>query len=173
VLEGDERSRRGATAVRRAGAQDWAALRAIRLEALADEPDAYVSTHLESVTYPDGRWRRIVVDYCYFLAEDGGRVVGMASGGANELYPGTRWLYGMFVTPAARGTGVATQLVDAVVEWARGEGATELYLQVTASLPRSRAFYVKSGFVETGDRLTMHRDARLELLTMRRSLAGA
>lgn len=158
--------------VRRAGARDWAALRAIRLEALAEEPDAYGSTYVESVTYPDERWRWIVVDYRYYLAEQGERVVGMASGGANELHPGTHWLYGMYVTPDARGTGVADQLVDAVIEWARGEGATALYLQVTASLPRSRAFYARSGFVETGERHTMPRDARLELVTMRRILAG-
>ncbi len=170
MLEGDERPTSREAAVRRTRATDWAALRDIRLEALLDEPDAYGSTYHESVDYSDERWRRMAADYCYFLAEVDGHVVGMASGGANDQYPGSHWLYGMYVTPSFRGTGVASRLVGAVVDWARAEGAADLYLQVTATLPRARGFYAKSGFVETGERMRLHRDPRLELLTMRRIL---
>ena len=43
----------------------------------------------------------------------------MVSGGYNDNHPGTHWLYGMYVTPAARGSGAAELLVEAVVDWAR------------------------------------------------------
>jgi len=67
----------------------------------------------------------------------------MASGGYNDAHPGTRWLYGMYVSPSQRGSGLANQLVDAVVSWARGEGAKEIFLHVTKSVARARAFYTK------------------------------
>lgn len=166
----DETSTSSPLVVRRTRAEDWAALRAIRLEALADTPDAFGSTYHGTLEHSDERWRTLVVEQCYFLAERGGRVVGMISGGLNERCPGTHWIYGMYVTPSARGTGVAERLVEAVVAWARAQGAPALFLQVTGSLPRARAFYARAGFVPTGERMVMHRDARLELVTLRKEL---
>lgn len=156
--------------ISRAAADDWAALRAIRLEALADTPDAFGTTYHEAAAYADERWQTLVVDHCYYLARSGDRAVGMISGGFNDRCPGTHWLYGMYVTPRWRGTGVAERLVASIVSWARADGADALYLQVTASLPRARGLYAKAGFVEVGERTLMHRDARLELLTLRRDL---
>jgi GNAT superfamily N-acetyltransferase len=110
---------------------------------------------------------------CYLLAERDGVVVGMISGGLNDEHPGTRWLYGMYVTPSARGSGVAALLVAAVEEWARGEGARELFLQVGSSVARARAFYSKMGFEPTAESHLMTREPTLELFTMRRSLVDA
>lgn len=156
--------------VRRATAKDWAALRSIRLEALLDTPDAYGSTYEAVVTYPEEQWRTMVEHSVYFLAERDGRVVGMVSGGLNDQHPGTRWLYGIYVTPGSRGSTVAPGLVAAVVEWARAEGASDLYLHVTSSVLRAKAFYEKMGFSPTGERQTMQRDRRLTLLTMSKRL---
>lgn len=156
--------------VRRANQDDWVSLRSIRLEALGDTPDAFGSTYEDSLAFSDDRWRTMTAQWCYFLSERDGEVMGMISGGLNDQHPGTHWMYGMYVTPSARGSGVAIQLVDAVFEWARSEGATELYLHVTSTISRARAFYEKLGFEFTGNHFTMTRDPRLELLTMRRSL---
>jgi GNAT superfamily N-acetyltransferase len=158
--------------IRRTTAADWEDLRGIRLEALADTPDAYGSTYAETVHYPARRWRAMAQDYAYFLAARGGDVVGMASGGLNDRHPGDYWLYAMYVTPSARGSGAASSLVEAVIAWAKGEGASELYLRVTVSVERARAFYRKMGFVETGERDVMDRNRSLELVTMRRSLVN-
>ncbi len=159
-----------ASRVRRASEVDWAGLRAIRLESLADTPEAYGSTYEESATWTDGRWRKAAAHWTYFLAEREGKVVGMVSGGLNDAHPGTHWLYGMYVTPSERGTGIATRLVDAVVEWARARGATQLHLHVTGSVSRARAFYEKVGFVATGEVLDMDRDRSITLHTMVRDL---
>ncbi|MGA2124493.1 MAG: GNAT family N-acetyltransferase [Acidimicrobiales bacterium] len=160
----------GDLVVRGTTAEDWSALRVIRLEALADTPDAYGSTYEGTVTFSPRRWRAMAQDGRYFVAERDGVVVGMVSGGLNDQHPGTHWLYGMYVTPTSRGTPVASHLVEVVIAWAKGEGATELYLHVTTSVERARAFYRKMGFVETGERHAMDRDRRLELVTMRRAL---
>jgi GNAT superfamily N-acetyltransferase len=152
--------------VRRAEGEDWAKLKAIRLEALSDTPAAYGSTFETANAFSDRRWRAMAEQFVYFVAERNGRVVGMASGGGNDEHPGTKWLYGMYVTPSARGSGAAFLLVDAVATWAREEGASELYLHVTASEARAVAFYAKAGFEPTGERHPMERDPSLELVTM-------
>lgn len=158
--------------VRRTTGDDWAALRAIRLEALADTPDAFGSTYEGTVSFSTRRWKTMATESRYFLAERDGTVLGMVSGGFNDQYPGTHWLYGMYVTPAARGSGVAPHLVNTVISWARDDGASELYLHVTTSVERARAFYQKMGFVETGERFSMERNRVLQLITMRKALGN-
>jgi GNAT superfamily N-acetyltransferase len=160
----------GDLAIRRTSGDDWSKLRAIRLEALLDTPDAYGMTYDNTVSDPPRRWRAMAQNDEYFLAEQGGVAVGMVLGGLNHQHPGTHWLYAMYVTPAARGSVVASNLVEAVIVWAKRQGASELYLHVTTSVERARSFYRKMGFVETGERRAMDRNRRLELLTMRRSL---
>lgn len=156
--------------IRRTSGDDWALLRAIRLEALRDTPEAFGATYDESLIFSDNEWRTFAEKRCYFLAERDGAVVGMISGGFNDAHPGTRWMYGMYVTPSDRGTGAAQELVRHVSEWAHGEGADELFLHVGSSVARARAFYEKMGFVPTGDTFVMPRDAGVILATMRRSL---
>lgn len=160
----------GPFAVRRTGANDWAALRAIRLEALSDTPEAFGSTLEMASNYSNDQWRTMAQQRCYFLAERDSVVVGMISGGLNDEHPGTLWLFGMFLTPSVRGSGVGAILVAAVEEWARGEGASELFLEVTSSVVRARVFYTKMGFAPNGESRTMTRDPSLEVITMRRSL---
>jgi GNAT superfamily N-acetyltransferase len=160
----------GPANVRRASSEDWRGLRSIRLESLSDTPEAYGSTYAESFTWTDERWRAAAARWTYFLAERDDRVVGMVSGGANDHHPGTRWLYAMYVTSPERATGTAARLVEAVGEWAREEGVPQLYLHVTSSVARARAFYEKMGFVPTGDTITMDRDPSITLLTMVREL---
>ncbi len=156
--------------MRHATAEDAGALRTIRLEALKDTPEAYGSTYEESLLWTRRQWRKVAKTRNYFLAECGGVVRGMASGGYNEERPGTWWLYSMYVSPSQRGSGLARQLVDVVVAWARGEGATELHLHVGSRSARARGFYTKLGFVERGDVIVMDRDPSIGLHTMVMSL---
>jgi GNAT superfamily N-acetyltransferase len=159
--------------VSRTTADDWAALKAIRLESLVDTPEAYGSTYTASVKFPDRQWRTMADTRACYLASLDGAVIGMASGGLNDAYPDTRWLFSMYVTSTQRGSAAAASLVDAVAAWAKGEGADELYLHVSKPLVRARAFYAKMGFVETGERFAMDRNPAIELITMTKSLADA
>lgn len=159
--------------VRRARSDDWLALKTIRLEALRDTPEAYGSTINTALTFSEDRWRTMTAQMCYFLVERGGEVVGMAAGGFNDAHPGAHWLYGMYVSPSARGSEAAVMLVDVVEEWARGEGASELHLDVTTCVARASAFYLKLGFQPTGECRAMFRDPSLILETMRRAIVDA
>ena len=61
----------------------------------------------------------------------------MVSGGYNDNHPGTHWLYGMYVTPAARGSGAAELLVGAVANWAPATArARSTFTSPPASLGR-------------------------------------
>lgn len=159
-----------ALVVRTTTAEDAADLRAIRLEALADSPEAFGTTLDQARAMTEAEWVERARAGNHVLAVRDGRVVGMAAAGTNEGYPGTRWLYGMYVTPDERGRGAAERLVEAVVEATRAAGADALHLQVTGAMGRARAFYARLGFEPTGERFAMRRDPSLELATLVRPL---
>jgi GNAT superfamily N-acetyltransferase len=157
--------------VRWGGPDDAVSLKAIRLEALADTPEAYGSTYEEVSAWPDERWLAVAGQWRYVLGALDAAVAGLARGGFNDQRPGTHWLYGMYVSPGARGTGLAHLLVERVGEWAKGDGATDLYLHVGESVARARAFYAREGFMNSGNVITMDRDPSVRLLTMVKRLA--
>lgn len=157
---------------RRAERGDWRALKTIRLEALRDTPIAYGSSLDAAESFPDSRWQIMAAEHGYFLVERAGETIGLVAGGLHDERPGEHWLYGLYVTPRARGGAVATMLVDAVTVWGKSDGARSLYLDVTTSLARARAFYEKVGFRSTGERRVMERDPSLELMRMRKDLVG-
>ena len=55
----------------------------------------------------------------------------------------------MYVTPEARGSGLATTLVETLLEHASKE-VEQVQLTVVTSNPRARRFYERMGFVEYG-----------------------
>ena len=60
----------------------------------------------------------------------------------------------VYVAPSQRGTGLAGQLLDGVIAWARGEaGLNRLHLYVHEDNARAHAFYRRYGFTETGGAL--------------------
>ena len=149
---------------------EWSELRAIRLESLANTPEAFGTTYVDAKRWSDDHWRQLASLRISFLAQNDGRTVGLASGGLNDDVPGTKWLYAMYVTPPLRGSGVAAALVDVVGEWARLEGATSLYLMVRSAVPRARAFYEKIGFQPTGDVALDDDDPTKSMITMAKNL---
>ncbi|MDG1519821.1 MAG: GNAT family N-acetyltransferase [Yoonia sp.] len=54
---------------------------------------------------------------------------------------------GIFVDPTARGRGVGTALLDAIVDKARARGYAEVRLDVIDNNPRARTLYERRGFV--------------------------
>jgi len=136
---------------------DWEALRALRLEALLDTPAAYGTEHGEVLAWTPAQWHEFATSPLTFVAVADGELVGMARGGRNDHDPPdslARWLWGMYVTPRARGSRVAAALVDFVAAWSKADGGTELCLFVSRDVARARAFYRKIGFVITGHSVT-------------------
>jgi GNAT superfamily N-acetyltransferase len=138
--------------VRRAGLDDWAAVRDSRLTALADAPYAFASTFAREAALDSSDWRRRVGEGAWFLAWLGDQPVGVAAGVAEDDLPGERHLVAMWVAAAHRGSSAAAQLVEAVCDWARGQGAGAVTLWVADGNPRARRFYERLGFRPTGRR---------------------
>lgn len=138
--------------VRRAGLDDWTAVRRTRLTALADAPYAFASTLAREAALHSRDWRRLVGEGDWFLAWVGDRPVGIAAGVAGDDLPGERHLVAMWVDAAHRGSTAATQLVEAVCDWARAQGAGAVTLWVADGNLRARRFYERLGFRSTGRR---------------------
>ena len=58
----------------------------------------------------------------------------------------------MWVAPEFRGSGLAARLIDAVIDWAAGEGYAEVRLWVVEGNVAAERAYAKSGFEPTGQR---------------------
>lgn len=133
--------------ITRIGPADWERFRAVRL-ALSESPAALGSRYADWVDAPAERWQsRLTHVPLTLLAQEATQVVGVVSGQP----VGETWveLISMWVAPAARGTGVAGQLIGAVVDWAAGQDRTT-YLMVRSDNARARKSYERAGFVDTG-----------------------
>ena len=150
------------------------ALRELRLRALADAPAAFASTLAAESALDDDRWRRLVDDAVageqgtIAVAVDGVRWVGMAAGRWFDRERGIAQLWGLWVDPAARGTGTAPALVGAVRDWAAAGGATFIRLGVIEPAGGLRRFYARLGFVALDDPVPMRIDpTRLAVFMVR------
>ena|SRR2546421_1641766 len=131
--------------VRRALVEDWRELRGLRLRALADAPDAFLTTLAEASARSEDEWREWVENTILFADDE---FTGMAGGFVQD--DGTPMLIGMWVAPERRGTGLAEELARAVIEWARGLGAPRIVLWVVIGNTPAERFYERIGFVPTG-----------------------
>ncbi|MFN3376547.1 MAG: GNAT family N-acetyltransferase [Burkholderiaceae bacterium] len=78
------------------------------------------------------------------------RVQGQALGyGLGVLERGWMGLFDLVVLPSARGQGLGTALVRALLDWGRQAGAQAAYLQVRIANSRAQQLYERLGFVPT------------------------
>jgi ribosomal protein S18 acetylase RimI-like enzyme len=160
---------RPAAEIRRLLPDDWAAVREARLDALAQAPDAFASTLEREQAFDEPEWRRRLAGTAWFGAwAAGARAAGVPAGLAGVVAafpetgpqapvtehatPGTWHLVAMWVSPAHRGQGIAEQLVAAVCDLARTQGADRVALWVADANPRARAVYRRLGFRLSGER---------------------
>jgi RimJ/RimL family protein N-acetyltransferase len=142
--------------IRLAGAEDWEAFRELRLRALADAPDAFGGTVDAARDESDAYWRGWIsgegwdADVRSWVADDRGTLRGMAVGARFHAEPSVLNLFGMWVEPPVRGTGVALRLVGMVEVWGWALGLDRIVLRVSDGNARAEAFYDKLGFTRTG-----------------------
>ena len=142
--------------IRRITTADVDTYRQIRLTALAESPSSFGSTYAAEIELPEAEWVDRTVgaasgaERALFLAFDGGACIGLVGAIEDDL-GADRQLISMWVAPSYRGTGVATELVDAVLAWATDSGAANVGLWVTQGNDRAQRLYERMGFVVTGD----------------------
>jgi ribosomal protein S18 acetylase RimI-like enzyme len=133
---------------------DWRLWRALRLQALAEDPDAFGSrlSDWQGLGDREDRWRsRLSIPGGHdVIAWCGEQPCGMASG-----VPATRdsWiaLISLWVAPAARGRGVGDALVADIVGYASDVGADGVDLDVAEENQAARRLYERHGFRLTGE----------------------
>lgn len=151
--------------VRHLTEDDWQDFRAVRLAALRESPEAFVATLDEEAAFDESMWRSRMRRSMRLVASRDGDHVGVVSiGQANHNGEGSEFgssveavgeLFGLWVMPALRGMGVASKLVEAGAEAARGSGSTHLSYWVGTDNGRAVAFASGIGFRPTDNRRPM------------------
>ncbi|MCP3914210.1 MAG: GNAT family N-acetyltransferase [bacterium] len=138
--------------IEQARAEDSERVRALRLGALRDAPDAFAATFAEDEALSPAVWRERLASpsQATFVATVEGADVGLVVGSPYAGRAGCAGLFAMWVAPGRRGTGVADALVRAVVDWARTAGHARVLLDVADDNARAIEFYARMGFVPTG-----------------------
>lgn len=84
----------------------------------------------------------------YFVAEQNGELIGGAGCAPLAGVPYVAEVQKLYVAPAARRQGVATQLMDAVEDFARNAGFLHTYLETHHALPEALTLYQKRGYTQ-------------------------
>lgn len=142
--------------VRSLGEDDWQDYRSVRLAALRESPEAFVASVDEEETYDEALWRERMKRSARLVAERAGEAVGVVSVGTAKASEGTAAeLFGLWVRPEARGSGVATRLVKDSAAIATERGQTHLVYWVGTENGRAVAFASGIGFRPTDYRRPM------------------
>lgn len=139
--------------IRRLGAGDAAAHRALMLAAYRLHGDAFTATVEERGPLPLDWWKSRIESEFVVGAWQGERLVG-AAGLAREPRPKTRHkatLFGMYVEAAFTGRGIGERLVAAILDHAgTQDGLRIVQLTVSETNRSARALYERCGFAAFG-----------------------
>ncbi len=141
--------------IRRLEPSDVDAFRAVRLAALRLHPEAFGASYEDEMALDRGQFseRLTAAGFTRFGAFDAhGAMVGLVGlriqSGAKQRHKA--FLFSMYVDTAHRGTGLAQQLVEAVIAAAREAGAILLQLTVAAGNVPAQRLYRGMGFTTYG-----------------------
>ena len=144
--------------IRQLGEDDWQEFQKLRLASLADSPDAFPAGRAEEEAFNEEFWRLRVRRSPRLVAEVEGQQIGTISVGVahdsdNDELMGE--VFGLWVEPHHRGTGVATRLVRAAEQVALAQGRRSLAYWVGSDNGRAVAFASGMGFRPTDARRPM------------------
>jgi GNAT superfamily N-acetyltransferase len=139
-------------AIHHAGPDDWERVRAIRLRALADAPDAFWADVSEESALTADHWRQrlAATAAATFLAVGPDGEVGLVVMHPSTVATADAGLSAMWVAPEARGAGVADALIAAGVGWARDHGYPRVRLWINDANAGAARLYARHGFTPTG-----------------------
>lgn len=141
--------------IERLASGDGARLRAIRLRALRDAPDAFATTLDEASAWDARQWAEQVEAIATFVWHEGDADLGMVRAVPHDHDPEAGYLISLWVDPAARGRGIGQALIGAVVGWARARALRCVYLDVGTANRRARSAYERAGFTVSAEAGTM------------------
>ena len=145
-----------AITVRVLGESDWGLYRKVRLGALEESPRSFTATLADEADRDEQFWRDRMTRSRRLLAERDEQPQGILSLGLYPLKPASGEVFGLYVFPDARGTGVSWRLVEAATALAVQDGYQQVFYWVGVDNPRAIGFAKNFGFRLTGHRRPSH-----------------
>jgi 3-hydroxyisobutyrate dehydrogenase-like beta-hydroxyacid dehydrogenase/ribosomal protein S18 acetylase RimI-like enzyme len=141
----------GATTVRRLRREDAHTFRTVQLDALKEHPNAFSASVEDELTLPIDAFERRLESGEVFGAFAVGALVGIVTlqPGALRKRRHVAMLWGMYVVPTVRRTGVAAYLMAVALEHASAQ-VDQVELFVNTENDVARRFYRRFGFVPYG-----------------------
>lgn len=145
----------------------WQEVKALRLAALQQDPIAFGSSYEEEVAYDDSLWiERATKAFqrdgnITVYAEVDGNLVGMMGAfWSNRIKMGhVASIYGVYVAPSMRRKGVASQLMEVVLEYINDlPHIVKVMLTVNSEQTSAQRLYKKFGFTAIG---VSHKDLKV------------
>jgi GNAT superfamily N-acetyltransferase len=149
--------------VRRAQFGDEPALKALRVEALTDAPEAFGSTLERELARAPEDWQAWLSRGATFFLEANYKAFGLVAVVPDRDDESVVHLMSMWVHSDFRGAGGADLLVSSVKSWAAEMGASQVCLRVIENNSRAERFYRRMGFRPTGRRYVRERDGMIEI----------
>ncbi|WP_077330045.1 GNAT family N-acetyltransferase [Virgibacillus siamensis] len=135
--------------------EDASTYRKLRLEALLNSPEAFLTSYEEAESQTEEDYRvKLQSDGVYnFGAFEGDTLIGMVA-----LVPETKEkinhrsnVFAMYVTPASRGKGIGKKLMQSAIEYAKSLGGVEqISISVVTQNTKAKSMYYALGFVPFG-----------------------
>jgi ribosomal protein S18 acetylase RimI-like enzyme len=143
---------------------DWDVLRAARLYALLDSPDAFTSSYARELTWQGSEWQRLLNSATWIVARDNQHVVvGLAKSTRDPERPACRHIESAWVAPTHRQRGILRALLQSLIELERQRGVTDFLLWVLEENHSAQSAYQALGFEPTGERQFLPVFAQFEL----------
>lgn len=138
---------------------EWQTYKALRLEALENDPQAFVTTHAEAMAKSEEDWKRRLVATTspltlkLFALLDG-EAVGMMGlwQDAKKARLGNVDVFGVYVTPTHRGRGISKKLLLELIDRVKTESSIKKILLAVhhGQIPAER-LYKSVGFIKYGE----------------------
>jgi len=150
------------------GPEEWPVLRDIRLRALRESPESFLSSYEREVSFGSERWRAEFARGEWSIGFIDTAPVGLL-GTTRELdTPADQcYLEYMWVAPEFRRSGLAHSLLEVVLGRVRNNGVNTVFLWVLDGNTPAEQLYKSIGFVSTSQRQPLEADpARFEELML-------
>jgi ribosomal protein S18 acetylase RimI-like enzyme len=130
---------------------EWEVLRAARLEALLDSPQAFMSSYEEESRWDESEWRRLFDAASWMVAREAEKVIGLAKFVIEPERPTARHVESAWVAPLHRQRGVFGGLLRRLAQIEGRMGVTDLLLWVLEDNQVAQLAYEALGFKPTGE----------------------
>jgi ribosomal protein S18 acetylase RimI-like enzyme len=134
-------------------ADEWVELRNIRLAALQESPQAFLSTYEQEIVYDTDQWRAEFIRGSWYIGTLAGRPVSLLGVTREPGMPvHERYLEYLWVLPEHRRSGIAIGMLTMALERLRTDEVRTVFIWVLDGNDAARNLYERIGFVDSNHR---------------------